>query len=66
VYVPTEEHATNLLTKGFGSVQHHHLMYKLGVLNIFTAPSLKGGVEMVRMTAGENCEGECLEGDRSG
>lgn len=45
-YVPTEEQEVDLLTKGLGTAQHYHLMSKLGVLNIFTSPSLKGGVEI--------------------
>lgn len=41
-YVPTAEQEANLLTKGLGSYQHYHLLSKMGVLNVFSPPSLKG------------------------
>lgn len=41
-YVLTNEQEADLLTKGPGSAQHYHLLSKLGMLNIFSLPSLKG------------------------
>ena len=41
-YVSTNKQEADLLTKGLGGFQHYHLMSKLGVLNIFSPPILKG------------------------
>nr|XP_009761510.1 PREDICTED: uncharacterized protein LOC104213676 [Nicotiana sylvestris] len=62
VYVPIEDQEADILAKGLGSVHHHHLLSKLGVLNIFITPSLKGGVEMNKVIAGDSCESNSLEG----
>jgi len=45
-YLPTQEQPADILTKGLSRIQHEHLVSKLGVLNIFTPPSLKGSVEI--------------------
>jgi len=45
-YLPTREQPADVLTKGLSKLQHEHLLSKLGVLNIFAPPSLKGSVEI--------------------
>lgn len=43
-YIPTQNPA-DILTKGLNRVQHELLLSKLGVLSIFTPPSLRKSVE---------------------
>ena len=43
-YISTKEQPADVLTKGLSRLQHEHLLSKLGVLNIFAPPSLKGSV----------------------
>ena len=43
-YIHTKEQPADVLTKGLSRLQHEHLLSKLGVLNIFSPPSLKGSV----------------------
>ncbi|XP_019069809.1 uncharacterized mitochondrial protein AtMg00810-like [Solanum lycopersicum] len=43
-YIHTKEQPVDVLTKGLSRLQHEHLLSKLGVLNIFAPPSLKGSV----------------------
>lgn len=43
-YVSTRDQPADLLTKGL-KVQHHNLSSKLELQDIFTTPSLRGGVE---------------------
>ncbi|XP_019254915.1 PREDICTED: uncharacterized protein LOC109233481 [Nicotiana attenuata] len=42
LYCPTAEHEADILTKGLGRIQHSYLLSKLGLLNIFPSPSLRG------------------------
>jgi len=44
-YIPTQEQPADILTKGLSRSQHEYLLSKLGVLNIFAPPSLKGSNE---------------------
>lgn len=44
-YISTKEQPADILTKGLSRLQHDHLLSKLGVLNIFSPPSLKGSEE---------------------
>ncbi|WMV34634.1 hypothetical protein MTR67_028019 [Solanum verrucosum] len=44
-YIPTKEQPVDILTKGLSRSQHEYLLSKLGVLNIFAPPSLKGSNE---------------------
>lgn len=43
-YVPTQIQPADVLTKGLTKAQHEFLPSKLGVLNIFASPSLRGSV----------------------
>ncbi|XP_019227092.1 PREDICTED: uncharacterized protein LOC109208438 [Nicotiana attenuata] len=45
IHVNTKEQIADLLTKGLGRTQHHHLLGKLGVKNIFLPSSLRGSIE---------------------
>nr|XP_016467178.1 PREDICTED: uncharacterized protein LOC107789823 [Nicotiana tabacum] len=45
-YIATKEQPIDLLTKGLSKVQHEYLNCKLGVLNIFTPPNLRGSVKV--------------------
>ncbi|XP_069150994.1 uncharacterized mitochondrial protein AtMg00810-like [Solanum lycopersicum] len=45
VYLPSSEQPADMLTKALGKGHHRYLMSKLGMKNIFIAPSLKGGVK---------------------
>ncbi|KAL3379683.1 hypothetical protein AABB24_000409 [Solanum stoloniferum] len=47
-YLSTKEQPANVLTKGLSRLQHEHLLSKLGVLNIFSPPSLKGSIVIYR------------------
>ncbi|PHT40219.1 hypothetical protein CQW23_19073 [Capsicum baccatum] len=53
IYVPTQHQEADLLTKGLGHSQHHHLIGKLGVLNILH-PQLEGG-QMFTIKASDYC-----------
>lgn len=44
-HINTKEQPVDLFTKGLGKAQHHHLITKLGVKNIFLTFSLKGSIE---------------------
>ena len=44
-YIPTQNPPDDVLTKGLNRVQHELLLSKLGVLSIFTPPSLRKSVE---------------------
>jgi len=44
-YIPTQSQPADVLTKGLNRVQHELLLSKLGVLNIFAPPSLRGSVD---------------------
>lgn len=44
-YLASSEQLADLLTKGLSSLQHSHLLSKLGMINIFSVPSLKGDIE---------------------
>nr|XP_016444426.1 PREDICTED: uncharacterized protein LOC107769705 [Nicotiana tabacum] len=44
-YVATKEQLADVQTKGLTRVHHEYLMSKLGVLDIFISPSLRGSVE---------------------
>ncbi|XP_059302902.1 uncharacterized mitochondrial protein AtMg00810-like [Lycium ferocissimum] len=44
-FLPSAQQPTNLFTKALGRGPHNHLMSKLGIKNIFIAPSLRGGVK---------------------
>lgn len=44
-YLVSSEQLADLLTKSLSSLQHSHLLSKLGMINIFSVPSLKGVVE---------------------
>jgi len=46
-YISTHNQPADLLTKGLSRPQHDCLLSKLGVLNIFTPPSLRGSNEIV-------------------
>jgi len=45
-YIPTQEQPADVLTKGLCKLQHEYLLSKLGVLDIFAPPSLKGSNEI--------------------
>jgi len=45
LHIPTIEQQADILTKGLGIGQHTYLVSKLGMKNIFMAPSLRGDVE---------------------
>ncbi|XP_019253805.1 PREDICTED: uncharacterized protein LOC109232486 [Nicotiana attenuata] len=47
LYCPTAEQEADILTKGLGRIQHSYLLSKLGLLNIFPSPSLRGGVKNI-------------------
>nr|XP_016439115.1 PREDICTED: uncharacterized protein LOC107765039 [Nicotiana tabacum] len=53
-YINTNEQPTDILTKGLNKVQHLHLRSKLGLLNIFTPPSLRGSIEYNDKNGKEN------------
>ena len=42
VYLSTTEQQADILTKGLTNFQHSYLVSKLGMLNLFVAPSLRG------------------------
>nr|XP_016458843.1 PREDICTED: uncharacterized protein LOC107782470 [Nicotiana tabacum] len=44
-YVMSKDQEEDLLTKAPGRSQREHLMGKLGVLNLFAPPSLRGSIE---------------------
>lgn len=44
-YVPTQSQPADVLTKGLNRVQHEFLLSKVGVLNIFAPPSIKGIID---------------------
>ena len=44
-YLPSSEQPADILTNALGKAPHTYLMSKLGMKNIFIAPSLKGGVK---------------------
>ncbi|XP_070014714.1 uncharacterized protein [Nicotiana sylvestris] len=46
-YCATIEQEADILTKGLGRLQHSYLMSKLGLLNVFPSPSLRGDVKDV-------------------
>lgn len=46
-YIPSADQPSNILTKGFGISLHTHLISKLGMKNIFMAPSLKRSVQEI-------------------
>ena len=41
-YLPSSEQPADILTKALGKGPHTYLMSKIGIKNIFIAPSLKG------------------------
>lgn len=45
-YVPIQDQLADVLNKSLPRYQHEYLLCKLGVLNIFSPPSLKGSVEI--------------------
>ncbi|XP_019251410.1 PREDICTED: uncharacterized protein LOC109230361 [Nicotiana attenuata] len=45
IHVNTKEQIADVLTKGLGRTQHHHLLCKLGVKNIFLPSNLRGSIE---------------------
>jgi len=51
-YLPTAEQPADILTKGLGKLQHSYLISKLWMKNIFIPPSLKGGIEYMRIDTG--------------
>nr|XP_016472605.1 PREDICTED: uncharacterized protein LOC107794616 [Nicotiana tabacum] len=42
LYCPTAEQEADILIKGLGRLQHSYLLFKLGLINIFPSPSLRG------------------------
>ncbi|XP_059285118.1 uncharacterized mitochondrial protein AtMg00810-like [Lycium ferocissimum] len=44
-FLPSAQQPADLFTKALGRGPHNHLMSKLGMKNIFIAPSLRGGVK---------------------
>ncbi|WMV57441.1 hypothetical protein MTR67_050826 [Solanum verrucosum] len=44
-YIPSADQPADILTKALGVYSHSHLMSKLGMKDIFIAPSLKEGVK---------------------
>lgn len=44
-YITTTDQPADILTKGLTKVQHEYLKSKLGVINIFSPPSLRGSVK---------------------
>lgn len=44
-YISTQQQPADILTKGLSRAQHEFLSSKLGLLNIFTPPSLRGSVK---------------------
>lgn len=44
-YINTKEQLADLLTKGLGTTQHHVLLDKLGVFNVYRDSSLRGSLE---------------------
>ena len=45
-YISTQEQPVDILTKGLSRHQHEYLLSKLGVLNIFILPNVKGSNEI--------------------
>jgi len=45
LYIPTKDQQADILTKALGRLQHDFLLSKLGVLNVFTTPSLRRSIE---------------------
>ncbi|XP_049358503.1 secreted RxLR effector protein 161-like [Solanum verrucosum] len=45
IYIPTGDQQADILTKALGKLQHDFLLSKLGVLNVFTTPSLRRSIE---------------------
>lgn len=41
LYIRTQEQQADIMTKGLTRAQHEHLVSKLGVVNVFTTPSLE-------------------------
>lgn len=41
-YIPAKEQPADLITKRLNKTQHNVLMSKLGIINLFAPPSLKG------------------------
>lgn len=50
-YLPTQHQLADILTKILPGVQHRNLSSKLGMVNVFPIPSLRGGVGL-HSTAG--------------
>jgi len=50
VYVSSHDQLADLLTKALGRTQHEYLLSKLGVLNVFMGPSLRGSIETLGVT----------------
>ena len=48
-YVNTKEQLADLMTKGLGAAQHHLLLGKLGVFDVYTNSSLRGSIEINNM-----------------
>ena len=44
-YVPTKTHIADVFTKIISVSEHHNLLSKLGVYNIFSPPNLRGSIE---------------------
>ncbi|GAV82865.1 hypothetical protein CFOL_v3_26316 [Cephalotus follicularis] len=44
-HISTGEQPADLMTKPLGKLQHKYLLHKLGVLNLYNTPSLRGSVE---------------------
>lgn len=44
-HINTKEQPADVFTKGLGKAQHHHLLSKLGVKNVFLPSSLRGSVD---------------------
>ena len=45
-YISTQEQPVDILTKGLSRHQYEYLLSKLGVLNIFIPPNVKGSDEI--------------------
>jgi len=46
-YVSTAAQLADIFTKVVSVSQHHHLLSKMGVLNLFSPPNLRGIVEEI-------------------
>lgn len=44
-YVPTQQQPADIFTKGLNKARHEFLLSKLGILNIFISPSLRGSIK---------------------